>query len=280
MSERKGKKRVRRILSKGITASSILMVICSAYIIVFDYYPLFSAGRAYERQNYDEAVKEYNYALFMHRDSGILNYNMGAVLYKKGDYQKAAEFFNKAIITGDYDLNQKAHYNLGNCIYRSGQQEKDIDEAARLYRIALDHYNKAIALNPRDEDAKYNKDIIERRLRGEMSSLRQEDEQKLKGDDRQSRDNKQQQTPQRQNDIADHRGAGNKSINGKEITDDKKEKTTMKAEAARLIKYKKGEMSREDAEMLLEEYRKKEQSGSMPTDRAKMGHYPRVEKDW
>ena len=270
---------MKKSFSRGITVSSILMAMFSVYI-VFEYYPLLSAGRAYEKRNYDDAVREYNSTLFMHRDSGMLNYNIGAAIYKKGDYRKAAEYFSKAAIKGDNDLKQKAQYNLGNCLYRTGQQEKDIDDAARLYRKALDHYNKAIAFNTRDEDAKFNKDLVERRLKGEMRGLRRDDEQKLKGDDQQSRDNKQQQTPQQQDDLANRQSVGNKGIDGKDMTDDMKGKMNEKAKAAGLIKYKKGEMSREDAEMLLEEYRKKEQSGSMPTDRAKMGHYPRVEKDW
>jgi tetratricopeptide (TPR) repeat protein len=270
---------VKRKLFKSIIVSSILMVLFSVYIVL-EYYPLLSAGRAYEKHDYDVAVKEYNSALFMYRDLGVLTYNIGVAMYRKGDYLKAAESFSKAAITGDRDLKQKAHYNLGNCIYRSGQQDEDIDEAARLYRKALDHYNRAIALNTRDEDAKYNKDLVERRLKGEINGLRKDDEEKLKDDDQQRKDNKQQQPPQPQDDAGDHRGAGNKGIDGKEMTDDPKGKVNEKAKAAGLIKYKKGEMSREDAEMLLEEYRKKEQSGSMPADRAKMGRYTRVEKDW
>jgi len=271
---------MRRLVTQGILIFSIVALIFSAYTIVFEYYPLLSAGRAYRQGNFDEAIKKYRYALWMHPDSDVLNFNIGAALYRKGDYRQAAEFFSKVAASKDNDLRQKSQYNSGNCWYILGRKEEDVNTAGSLYRKSLDHYDQALEFNANDEDAKYNKKVAAKMLEEAFGRASASDRRKSGNDDPWGQDNKQPQNPQGQNDSAGHRNAGRQGVQKTEKADDLKEKSAEQGKERGPIPFKRGEMSREDAEMLLEEFRKKEQSGSTQVDTAKRGHDQEVEKNW
>ena len=72
-----------------------------------------------------------------------------------GDDQGALDDLNKAIqINPEYAM---AYFNLGGVkglIAKSKTDERDIVEAKRYYQEAIDHYNKALALNPRNRLAR------------------------------------------------------------------------------------------------------------------------------
>ncbi|MGZ5622129.1 MAG: tetratricopeptide repeat protein, partial [Methylobacter sp.] len=108
--------------------------------------------------------------------------------YKKQDYGKAAEQFEnpdwKAAAdykAGQYDKalenlkNSKSPnsaYNQGNALAKAGQ----LDEAVKAYE-------KALAVNPDDADAKHNKEVVEK----ELEKQKKQDQQK-KNDKQQSKD--------------------------------------------------------------------------------------------
>ena len=59
------------------------------------------ANRLYKEGKYDQALSLYSRALIVSPDSVRLNFNIGAANYKKGDYEKAAGYFEKAALTED-----------------------------------------------------------------------------------------------------------------------------------------------------------------------------------
>lgn len=270
---------MKRLLFKSLMICLILTAIFSAYILLFEYYPLTKAFSLYGIGRYDDAIRKYNIALSMHPDSDVLNFNLGAALYKKGDYQKAAEFFSRVTTSVNTDLKQKAHYNIANCRYRSGEKAegRNMEEAARFYRESLDYYIKATTLNLNDEDAKYNKRLAEKKVK-DIADRPEAKEEQIQGDNDKSDTNR--QDLQKKYDPQNNRHVENKNIVKPETKDDLKEKGSEKGKGTGRTRFKKGEMSREEAELLLEEFRKNEQAGSMLTDKAKRGHYPEVEKDW
>ncbi|GAB2996256.1 VWA domain-containing protein [Psychrosphaera aestuarii] len=68
----------------------------------------------------------------------------GAAAYKAADYEQALEYFSK-------DKSAEGYYNQGNAL----AQMMEIDKA-------IEAYDKAIQLNPNLQDAKSNKDILEK----------------------------------------------------------------------------------------------------------------------
>ncbi|MFH1215171.1 MAG: VWA domain-containing protein [Pseudomonadota bacterium] len=119
-----------------------------------------------------------------------------AELLAEGDAKKAAERFNDPAwrafaqhMAGDYkaaiETGKNASgavdlYNLGNSLARAGELEK-----------ALAAYDKALQMNPSDEDAGYNQELIKKL----MEQQKKEEQQTRSGDssDQQKQDDKQQE---------------------------------------------------------------------------------------
>ncbi|WP_455207843.1 vWA domain-containing protein [Kaarinaea lacus] len=98
----------------------------------------------------------------------------GAASYRAGDYQKAIESLN--------GLQQPdALYNKGNALAKAGDLQQ-----------AIEAYDEALKINPGHEDAKYNRDLLQR-------LLEQQQQQQQNSDQSQNNDNNQQNQQSQQN---------------------------------------------------------------------------------
>jgi Ca-activated chloride channel family protein len=128
-------------------------------------------------------------------------YNQGVTAYQSNDFATAAQQFEQALSSPERDLQQRAQYNLGNVYYRQGQAQRE--QAQELWKKAIKQYESAIAINPQDEDAKFNRDFVKKKLE-ELEKQQQEQQQQKQDqqkqdqqkDDRQKQDQQQQQQEQ------------------------------------------------------------------------------------
>jgi tetratricopeptide (TPR) repeat protein len=114
----------------------------------------------YEQNRYAEAAEAFRAGLFardragsdrMHH--GLLN-NLGMTLHRMGIYDEAHAAFRDAIeAAGAPSEISRAAYNAGNNAYAVG----DLESALDLFRAAL-------LANPENELAKYNYELVKRRL--------------------------------------------------------------------------------------------------------------------
>jgi Ca-activated chloride channel family protein len=105
--------------------------------------------KAYEKGDYDNALKLFIDAQIRDPDRPALLYNIGNAYYKTGDYESAYRYFNQALSSDDDNLRYKAQYNLGNTSFRRGALEE-----------AIQHYEAALKIDPNDEQARQNIDFI------------------------------------------------------------------------------------------------------------------------
>ncbi len=123
-----------------------------------------------------------------------LMYNQGTEAYVNGDFSKAAEVLRNSLRTEDLSLQERAYYNLGNTLYRTGQGtlEKEPDATIKSWEAAVKAYEDALSLNGDDEDAKYNKELVERKLKELKKQQQQDDKNQDKdqknGEDSQDKD--------------------------------------------------------------------------------------------
>lgn len=96
----------------------------------------------------------------------------GAAAYRAEDYPQAIEHLREL-----EPANASDYYNLGNALAQAGDLE-----------AALEHYERALTIEPDDEDTLYNKDIVEQALKQQQKQSDSNQEQ--------SQDSEQQNNPE------------------------------------------------------------------------------------
>lgn len=126
-------------------------------------------NRQVTEKKYQSAVENYRKAEVARPKDPIVRYNLGTTLYHLYQYRDAEQELEQAITQAkDPTAKAKAYYNYGNTKYRLG----DFDSAIEAYKKALD-------LNPKDEDAKYNLEFL-RKKKAQFEKKNQERQQQQK----------------------------------------------------------------------------------------------------
>ena len=125
--------------------------------------------------NAEEALKHYDKAAAaLPGDPGV-HFDRGAALYALSRFDEAGQEFLRATEAKDGALKSQAFYSLGNAFFKKDK-----------FKEAVEAYKRTLALDPRDERAKWNLEI----------ALRKEQEQKDKDknkDDKKDQDKKDDQ---------------------------------------------------------------------------------------
>jgi len=220
-------------------------------------------NRLYNKNLYDEAMTKYTEVLVDSPNSPHIHFNIGNAAYKKENYEEAIKSYAKAAsLAADTMLESKAYYNLGNCKYRQGRLKEKYgrgltpplqSEAVSLYREALDYYKQALDKNPKDANAKFNHEFVERKIKELLDKQKQQQQQNQEqsGDrqERQDKDQAAQAQPEAQ----------------------EKQKEEQESE-------RKEGLTAEEAKMLLDSLRDEELS-QLQTSRDRRS-FPQVLKDW
>jgi len=118
--------------------------------------------------------------------------NVASTRYQMGDFDEAARTFAAVAATAPPELRQKALYSLGNTAYRQGRLEE-----------AVEHYRKALELDPDDEDSKFNLEFVqqelERRQQQKKPSQQESEPQNGEGQQQDRQNQGQQQNESHQN---------------------------------------------------------------------------------
>jgi Ca-activated chloride channel family protein len=120
-------------------------------------------------------------------------YNDGTAAYRKKDFAAARDRFQAATHTTDLPMQEDAYYDLGNTRYRLGQATLSKDRPATIeaWKTAVASYDGALALQPKDADARFNRDLVARRLAALEEQERQDQQQKNQQDQKNQQKNQQ-----------------------------------------------------------------------------------------
>ena len=131
-----------------------------------------SALRQYEAKRYGAAYREYQRLLKEKPDDRRLQFNAGASAYQARDYERAQEHFRSALLSEDLRLQQRAYYNLGNTLFRAGEDERDLQKREQSWEQAITCYESALRLQTNDLDAKFNHEVVTDQLEALRRSQR------------------------------------------------------------------------------------------------------------
>ena len=160
--------------------------------------------KAYEEGHYDEARVYYEHVLKNRKKDDGAQFGLGVTAYQQKDMETAARALNNAMNSDDKSLASKAMYNLGN-MFRDQQK---MEESLALYR-------KAIELDPTDEDAKVNYELLKQVLQ------QQEQQQQDKQNQEQNQEQDQEkQDQQKQNQDSEGQDEQNKNQDNQEKGED------------------------------------------------------------
>jgi Ca-activated chloride channel homolog len=133
-----------------------------------------SANGNYHRGQYEQARAGYLRAKDLTGENepevADLHFNIGATFYKDGNYAEAEKEFQIAAGATDPVLRQEALYNLGNVAFQAGMKARDIEKLKK----AADYYQQALALNPNDEDARFNLEVVRRNIKLQQKQQQQQ----------------------------------------------------------------------------------------------------------
>jgi len=142
------------------------------------------AERAYHEGKFKQSADEYGRALARSPEDVKLQYNLGVAAYKSGDFAKAGAALDQSLHSDRLDLQENAYYDLGNVLYRVGQESvaKKPDVTTDKWKKSIASYESALKLNPKDQDAVYNRDLVKRRLAVLEEQQKQQDDKKKEDD--------------------------------------------------------------------------------------------------
>ena len=145
--------------------------------------------------NFGEAAAVFENKLQGQPGSRELQFNAGAAAYKTGDHEKAATHFTEALLSPNPKLREAAAYNLANTLVRKGEAAQDTAAKKTNWQNAIEQYDEVLQLNPDNNFAKENRDLVKKLLE-ELENQQQQQEQKQD----QKQDENQQQKDQEKKD--------------------------------------------------------------------------------
>lgn len=151
----------------------------------------------YQGEQFEQALQVFQQKIEKRPGSAYrdrLDFGAGTAAFKTGQFDSAARHLGRAILSDDEALRAQARYNLGNTLYRQGEQLNDPKERARLWEEAIAQFEEAMA-GPAGvrEDATHNAGVVQRKLEALRQQQEQEQQQQEKGEDAGKQEEQQEQ---------------------------------------------------------------------------------------
>lgn len=192
------------------------------------------AQQAFKQENYQQAAEQFDNPQWK-----------AAAHYKSGDYQQTLESLEN-------DQSASGHYNKANALAQSGKLQK-----------AIEAYEEALELEPKNEDAQYNKKKVEKALEKQQQNQQQ---------DKDKKDSEQEQSEEETSDQKNpDQGEGenkDQSENNKQEQKDKQDNADQDSENKQSDEQQSAENSETDKAEEAENEQSSEQNQEQETEEA------------
>lgn len=146
----------------------------------------------YKKQNFVKAETLFNKALSDNPEDINIRFNLADTLYKKKNYIESQSIYLEILKNKNSsgELKQKAHYNLGNVLYRLGEQSN----SELFWTNAVQEYQRALNIISDDKQARENYEFVKKKLKQIQPPPQNNQSEQSK--DKQKRQNSQSQPQQ------------------------------------------------------------------------------------
>lgn len=244
-------------------------------------------NRFYEEGDYEASKEKYMEALEKAPESDIVHFNLGTALYKKGEYQEAVDHFQKALLSEDDELKEKAYYNSGNALYKYGITREHEGAALVVPSLekSLSQYERALQMDKDDQDTKHNYAFVKKELKRIREQQQQQPQQGQQEDSEENKDQEQKQQGQQSQEQQDQQQQSQQQEQEDQEKSDQErgqtgEEDYNEQQGADAQQQSAEELTREEAQMRLESYQQTEEpQEKLNIFMKKMDTRP-VKKDW
>ena len=278
--ERRNKKfNLDKLMKRGLPILFLLVMTLSSYMVEAQSAQTRKdtrkGNREYRSNHFDRAEVDYRRAL--HHDSTAYraHYNLGNTLYRQKKYEEAAQHYSRALEHPDLDKKTRSRilHNRGNSNLKAGLQKENRAEGMDQFQKAVNDYQEALKINPKNDDTRYNLSYAKKLLQqaqqqqqqngGGQNNQDQKDNKDKNKDGNNGQDNQQDQNQQSQQN------------NNQNQQQQKQNRQQQKQQQQRQ------EQKKQDAERLLEAVKNNEKN-TMKENAKKLEVAPagRIEKDW
>lgn len=216
-----------------------------------------NANKLFYKEEYKNALDLYDELdIKLEKEGEFINttvkYNRANTVLKLNNFEEAIDYYNKARSTAkDKTRISHIYYNMGNTLYRAGKLEE-----------AINYYIKTLDIDPNDKDAKFNIELIKKKLEKHKKEEKEkkENDKEKKEKDKGKKDKKEEKQDKEQQ------------------KEEKKEEKKEEREKPQKEKKKQG-ISKEDALRILKALEQREKE-LRKNEKAKMKGRVGLSKDW
>ena len=235
-------------------------------------------NREYKAQRYDRA--EVNYRRALHHDSTAYRaqYNLGNTLYRQKKYDEAVQHYNRAMQQPDLDAKQRSQilHNRGNSYLKAGLQKENRAEGLQQFQQAVNDYQEALKLTPKNDDTRYNLSYAKKLLQQAQQQQQQQGGGQNQNDKKDNKDKNKDQGDKGQNQQQNQDQQNQQQQNQQQNQEQKQQQQKQQKK-----QQKQQQQKKQDAERLLEAVKNNEKNTMKENAKKLESGTPRnIEKDW
>lgn len=235
-------------------------------------------NKEYKAKKYDQS--EVNYRRAIHDDSNAYRaqFNLGNALYKQKKYDEANSHYSKALETPDLSNKNKAKilHNRGNSSLKAGLAKENRAEGMQQFQQAVNDYQEALKLTPKDENTRYNLSYAKKMLQQAQQQQQQQQQNGGGGGGQDQKDQNKDKNKDQQNDQGnDQQKDQNKQNQNKQ---DQQQSNKQKQDRQQ---QQREQQKKQDAERLLEAVKNNEKNTMKDNaKKVEVATPVKIEKDW
>lgn len=142
-----------------------------------------------QKENWEKSKELLKHALVNNSGNADVVYDAGVASFKTNEYEKALAYFENAAKEAKDNkiLQEQSYFNAGNCQVKLNHLQE-----------AIDAYDQALLLNPKNEKALHNKEIVKKMLEQQKEQQKQEDKKEKQDKQNDKKENQKQDSSDQQ----------------------------------------------------------------------------------